>query len=64
MFTKDELDLIYNALTEYFLRHKEDYERQKAKGRKACDWHLSVMRRTSELQSKIFNLKIYCDILK
>ena len=57
MFTKEELDLIDSALTEYYLNHQEDYERQKAKGRKNCDWHLSVMDRTLRLQAKIFALK-------
>ena len=54
MFTKDELILIDSALTEYYLNHHDEYERQKAKGRKKCSWHLSVMDRTSKLQSKIF----------
>lgn len=56
MFTKDELKLIDASLTEYYMHHHEEYDRQKAKGRKKCDWHLSVMDRTSKLQSKIFEL--------
>lgn len=57
MFTKEELDLIDSALTEYWLKHNEEYERQKAKGRKKCGWHLSVLNRISNLQSKIFYIQ-------
>lgn len=57
MFTKEELELIDAALTEYYLKHHEEYERQKAKGRKKCGWHLSVMNRIGNLQSKIYVLK-------
>lgn len=57
MFTKDELTLIESALDNYWLTHKEDYERQKAKGRKKCEWHLAVMNKTSNLQSKVFYIK-------
>jgi hypothetical protein len=32
MFTKDELELIDAALTEYFLIHTEAYKRQEARG--------------------------------
>lgn len=56
MFTKEELKLIDAALTEYWLKHNEDYERQKAKGRRDCDWHLSVLKRCTDLQGRIFNL--------
>lgn len=58
MFTKSELELIYSALTEYYLRHNEEYERQKAKGRYKCGWHLSAMQRVNDLQSKIYHLKL------
>ena len=57
MFTKKELELIDSALTEYWLKHNEEYERQKAKGRKKCEWHLSVLNEISDLQSKIFSIK-------
>ena len=57
MFTKDELELINTALTEYYLKHIKEYDTQKAKRRKNCDWHLSVMKKTSDLQSKIYILK-------
>ena len=57
MFTEEELNLIDAALTEYYLKHNEEYERQKAKGRTKCNWHLSVMNRTSNLQSKIYRFK-------
>lgn len=56
MFTKEELNLIDAALTAYFLQHSEEYDRQKAKGRKKCGWHLSVMDRIGKLQSKIYLL--------
>lgn len=56
MFTKKELELIDAALTEYWLKNNEEYERQIAKGRKKCGWHLSVMDRIGNLQSKIFML--------
>lgn len=57
MFTKEELELIDAALTVYYLKNHEEYERQKAKGRKKCGWHLSVMDRIGKLQSEIFVLK-------
>jgi hypothetical protein len=57
MFTKDELELIHSALTNYWLAHNEEYERQKAKGRKKCGWHLSVMDKVTKLQSKVFELE-------
>ena len=57
MFTKEELELIDAALTEYWLKNNEEYERQTAKGRKKCGWHLSVMNRIGNLQSKIFMIK-------
>lgn len=57
MFTKEELDLIDASLTEYYNTHNKAYEEQKAKGRKKCSWHLPVMDRILELQSKIFILK-------
>ena len=57
LFTKEELELIDAALTVYYLKNNEEYERQKAKGRKKCNWHLSVMNRCSNLSSKIFYLK-------
>lgn len=57
MFTKEELDLIDTALTEYWLKNREEYERQMAKGRKKCGWHLPVMNRIDNLQHKIFLLK-------
>ena len=57
MFTKGELELIDAALTEYWLKNNEEYERQAAKGRKKCGWHLSVMDRINNLQSKIFMIK-------
>ena len=57
MFTKEELELIYAALTEYWLKNNEEYERQMAKGRKKCGWHLSVMDRIGNLQSKIYMLE-------
>lgn len=56
MFTKKELELIDAALTEYWLKNNEEYEQQIAKGRKKCGWHLSVMDRIGNLQSKIFML--------
>ena len=56
-FTKEELELIDAALTVYYLKNNEEYERQKAKGRKKCNWHLSVMNRCLNLSSKIFYLK-------
>lgn len=49
MFTKEELDLIDTALTEYWLKNREEYERQMAKGRKKCGWHLPVMNRIDNL---------------
>lgn len=49
MFTKDELDLIEAALTEYFLKRN--------KLRKNCGWHLSVMDKIATLQSKIYMIK-------
>lgn len=57
MFTKSELDLIDAALTEYFLKHNEEYTRQRDKLRKNCDWHLRVMDKISTLQSKIYMIK-------
>ncbi len=57
MFTKEELELIYDSLVAYYLKHHEEYERQMAKGRKKCGWHLSVMNRISNLQSKIYYIK-------
>jgi hypothetical protein len=57
MFTKYELDLIDAALTEYFIKHTEEYKRQKAKGRHKCSWHLRVLDKTAALQSKIYMIK-------
>lgn len=57
MFTKEELELIDAALTVYWLKNNEEYERQMEKGRKKCGWHLSVMNRINYIQSKIFELK-------
>lgn len=57
MFTKEELELIYAALTEYFLKHNEEYRRQMEKGRSKCGWHLSVIDKVNKLQSKIYMLK-------
>ena len=57
MFTKEELELIEASLTEYWLRNEEEYERQKAKGRRDCVWHLSVMEKIDKLQSKIYYIK-------
>lgn len=62
MFTKEELELIDAALTEYWLKNNEEYERQMAKGRKKCGWHLSVMGRIDKLQSKIFGIKNGFDV--
>lgn len=56
-FSKEELELIDAALTEYWLKNREEYERQRAKGRKKCGWHLSIMDRIGNLQHKIFLLK-------
>ena len=57
MVTKDELDLIDAALTEYFNKHTEEYTRQRDKLRKNCGWHLRVMDKISALQSKIYLIK-------
>lgn len=57
MFTKDELDLIDAALTEYFIKHTEEYTRQRDKLRKNYGWHLRVMDKISALQSKIYMIK-------
>ena len=57
MFTKDELDLIDAALTEYFIKHTEEYTRQRDKGRKNCGWHLRVLDKITALQSKIYMIK-------
>lgn len=57
MFTKEELELIDTALTEYYLKHSEEYERQKAKGRRKCDWHLSITNKITNLHSKIYMIK-------
>jgi len=57
MFNKEELELIDAALTEYFLKHNEEYKRQMEKGRSKCGWHLSVMDRVGRLQSKIYYIK-------
>lgn len=56
--TTEELEVINAALTEYWLKNHEEYERQMAKGRKKCGWHLSVMEKINKLQSKIFSLKM------
>lgn len=58
MFTKSELELLYDALTFYWLHHHDEHERQKAKGRHKCGWHLPVMQKVSDLQSKIYHLKL------
>lgn len=57
MFNHEELELIDAALTDYWLKHHEDYERQKAKGRKKCSWHLSVMDRVGKLHLKISSMQ-------
>lgn len=57
MFTKEELELIDAALTAYYLKNHEEYDRQVAKGRTKCGWHFSVMNRIDKLQSKIFEIK-------
>lgn len=57
MFTKEELELIDAALTELYLKHNEEHTRQMEKGRKHCNWHLSVMDRIGNLQSKIYYIK-------
>lgn len=57
MFTKEELELIEASLTEYWLKNNEEYERKASKGRKNCKWHLSVMDRIDNLQSKIYYIK-------
>jgi hypothetical protein len=57
MFTYEELELMDAALTLYWLHNREEYERQEAKGRKKCGWHLSVMNRIDDLHTKIFMIK-------
>lgn len=57
MFTKEELELIDAALTEYFNSHTEAYKRQEVKGRHKRSWHIGVMNRISALQSKIYMIK-------
>ena len=57
MFTRDELDLIDAALTEYFIKHTEEYTRQHDKLRKNCGWHLKVLDKITSLQSKIHMIK-------
>ena len=57
MFTKEELELIDTSLTAYYLQNNEEFERKMGKGRKNCSWHLSVMDRIGNLQSKIYYIK-------
>ena len=56
-FTKEELELIYAALTHYWNFNHQEHERKKAKGRKNCNWHVTVMNKITNLESKIFYLK-------
>jgi hypothetical protein len=57
MFTTRELDLLYSAVSDAYLKHKDAYERQKAKGKKDCGWHLPIMQELIDLRHKIFNAK-------
>lgn len=58
MFTKDELELIDTALTEYYLKLNDDYHRDQAKGRHSTGWQLSVIGKILALQSKVYNLEL------
>ena len=58
IFTDEELELIDTALTEYWVKHNEEYDRQKAKRRTKCDWHLAVMNDIFALRYKISNIRL------
>lgn len=56
MFTKEELELIQTAIIAYEQEHREAFERQKAKGKKDCEWHLSVVEKCIHVGHKVFEL--------
>lgn len=58
MFTKEELDIIDTALTEYYVKLNADYQRDQAKGRHNTGWQLSVIGKVLALQSKVYNLAL------
>jgi hypothetical protein len=58
MFTKSELELIYTALVEYYVKLNEDCQRNQAKGRHNTGWQKSVMNKILALESKVYNLEL------
>ena len=58
MFTKSELELLDAALTEYWLKLHEQHLKDLAKGRHKAGWQTPAMKKVSDLQSKIYHLKL------
>ena len=57
MFTKEELELIQSAIIAYEQEHREAFERQKAKGKADCEWHLSIIEKSIRIGQKIFEMQ-------
>lgn len=57
MFTKNELELIHSALTEYWLKLNDQHQKNIAKGRHN-NWPSSTMQKISDLESKVFHLQL------
>lgn len=57
MFTKEELELIQVAIIAYEREHREAFERQKAKGKRGCEWHLSIIEKSIRIKQKIFEMQ-------
>ena len=58
MFTKEELELIDTALTEYWAKHNRELDSRNAKERRKWDWRISTMNDIFALQYKISNIRL------
>ena len=58
MFTKEELELIDTALTEYWAKHNRELDSRNAKEHRKWNWRVSIMNDIFALRYKISNIRL------